>query len=145
MRSFQKFTEDAPLYQDTLSRQLPALAIAGSQVLVTNFYTTSYQKSIRLHQRDMLTRRIFWGFCRNWFLLDPLHYLSAAFDFEFAEIFVIEKRLPDWALNDKKKIGGHQLPDSASRRLPELGESGIRLSNTNISAISKPKSERLET
>jgi hypothetical protein len=24
----------------------------------------------------MAMRRIFWGFCRNWFLIDPLHYLS---------------------------------------------------------------------
>jgi len=22
----------------------------------------------------MAMRRIFWGFCRNWFLIDPLHY-----------------------------------------------------------------------
>jgi hypothetical protein len=45
----------------------------------------------------MAMRRIFWGFCRNWFLIDPLHYLSSRsdFGFEFAEIFVIEKRLPD--------------------------------------------------
>jgi hypothetical protein len=44
-------------------------------------------------------RRIFWGFCRNWFLIDPLHYFSSRsdFGFEFAEIFVIEKRLSDWA------------------------------------------------
>jgi hypothetical protein len=49
-------------------------------------------------------RRIFWGFCRNWFLMDPLHYLSSRsdFGFEFAEIFVIEKRLPDSA-NSKPK------------------------------------------
>jgi hypothetical protein len=56
-------------------------------------------------------RRIFWGFCSNWFLIDPLHYLSSRsdFGFEFAEIFVIEKR----------------LPDSASRRLSDsaIGES----------------------
>jgi hypothetical protein len=41
-------------------------------------------------------RRIFWGFFRNWFLIDPLHYLSSRsdFGFEFAEIFVFEKRLP---------------------------------------------------
>jgi hypothetical protein len=40
--------------------------------------------------------RIFWVFCRNWFLMSPLHYLPSRsdFDFEFAEIFVIEKRLP---------------------------------------------------
>ncbi len=38
----------------------------------------------------------FLGFCRNWVLIDPLHYLPrrSAFGFEFAEIFVIEKRLP---------------------------------------------------
>ncbi len=36
-------------------------------------------------------RRIFWGFCRNWFLIDPLHYFSSLshFDFEFAEIFIV--------------------------------------------------------
>jgi hypothetical protein len=47
----------------------------------------------------MAVRQIFWGFCRNWFLIDPLHYLSSFSDFafEFAEIFVIEKRLLDSA------------------------------------------------
>jgi hypothetical protein len=44
-------------------------------------------------------RRIYWGFCRNWFLIDPLHYLLSCSDFcfEFAEIFIIEKQLPDLA------------------------------------------------
>jgi hypothetical protein len=47
----------------------------------------------------MAMRRIFWGFCRNWFLIDPLDYLSSrsAFGFVFAEIFEIEKRLRDSA------------------------------------------------
>jgi hypothetical protein len=51
-------------------------------------------------------RRIFWGFCRNWFLMSPLHYLSGRsdFSFEFAEIFVFEKRLP-------------AITDTESRRL----------------------------
>ncbi len=42
-------------------------------------------------------RRIFWGFRRNWFLVSPLHYLSSRsdFDFEFEEIFVMEKQLPE--------------------------------------------------
>jgi hypothetical protein len=42
-------------------------------------------------------RRIFLGFCRNWFLIDPFHYLSSrsTFGFEFAEIFKIEKLLLD--------------------------------------------------
>ncbi len=45
----------------------------------------------------MATRRIFWGFCINRFGIGPSHYISSRsdFDFEFAEIFVIEKRLPD--------------------------------------------------
>jgi hypothetical protein len=74
-------------------------------------------------------RRIFWGFCRNWFLidpLDPLYYLSSPsdfgfFGFEFAEIFVNEKRLPDSA--------SWGVADSLTRRVGEmltlrLGESG---------------------
>jgi hypothetical protein len=42
-------------------------------------------------------RRIFWGFCIYWILIDPLHYLwsRSDFGFEFPEIFLIEKRLPD--------------------------------------------------
>jgi hypothetical protein len=45
----------------------------------------------------MATRRIFWGFCINRLGIGPLHYISSRSDlgFEFAEIFVIEKRLPD--------------------------------------------------
>jgi hypothetical protein len=39
----------------------------------------------------------FRGFCINQFGIDPLHYISSPsdFGFEFTEIFVIEKRLPD--------------------------------------------------
>ncbi len=45
-------------------------------------------------------RLIFWVFCINWILIYPLHYLSSRsdFGFEFAEIFGIEKRLPDCIL-----------------------------------------------
>jgi hypothetical protein len=43
-------------------------------------------------------RRIFWGFCINWFgiRISPLHYISSRYDFgfEFLQIFIIEKRLP---------------------------------------------------
>ena len=44
----------------------------------------------------MAMRRIFWGFCRNWFAMSPLDYLSSrsAFGFVFAEIFVIENDSP---------------------------------------------------
>ncbi len=39
----------------------------------------------------------FLGYCINQFGIGPLHYISSDFGFEFAEIFVIEKRLPDIA------------------------------------------------
>ncbi len=44
----------------------------------------------------MATNRIFRGFTINRFGLGPLHYISSRSDlgFEFAEIFVFEKRLP---------------------------------------------------
>jgi hypothetical protein len=47
--------------------------------------------------RDMATRRIFWGFCINQFGIGPLIYISSRSDsgFKFAEIFIIEKQLPD--------------------------------------------------
>jgi hypothetical protein len=69
----------------------------------------------------MAIRWIFWGFCRNRFLIDPLQYLSSRSDFgsEFAVIFVIEK----------------QLPDSASRG---VGDSPTRLLNV------KKKNRRVE-
>ncbi len=87
-------------------------------------------------------RRIFWGFCRNWVLIDPLHYLSSrsAFGFEFAEIFVIEKRLPDLASASRRvgesatlrlgKSGSCWLSDSASRGVDDsptrrVGESAF--------------------
>ncbi len=68
-------------------------------------------------------RRIFWGFCRNRFLIDPLHYLSrrSDFGFEFAEIFVIEKRLPDSGVGDSptRRVGflmfKRKLVESGSR------------------------------
>jgi hypothetical protein len=42
-------------------------------------------------------KRIFRGFCINWFVIDPLHYHPSCSDliFVFAEIFVFENRLPD--------------------------------------------------
>jgi len=75
----------------------------------------------------------FLGFCRNWFLIDPLHYLStcSAFGFEFAEIFVIEKRLPVSASRRfsfwmfKRKLG-----ESESRRLLDSASRGVANSPT---------------
>ncbi len=80
-------------------------------------------------------RRIFWGFCRNWFLIDPLHYLSSrsVFGFEFAEIFIIEKRLPDSASREVANSLSRQVGESSTPRLAEsgsrYGDSGNHYSN----------------
>ncbi len=111
--------------------------------------------------------RIFRDFCINRFSLGPLHYISSRsdFGFEFAEIFVFEKRLPvssrgyvesaTLRLND---TGSRRLTVSLVRgvddspyhwyrefsfkkfnsRLPVSVIAGSRFSNTNISANSKP-------
>jgi hypothetical protein len=78
-------------------------------------------------------RRIFWGFCINWFLMDPLHYLLSRsdFGFEFAEIFVIEKQLPDSA--------SRQLSDSASQGISnsptrQVGESTFECLKENLAS-----------
>jgi len=43
----------------------------------------------------MAMKRIFWGFCINQFLMSYLQNLSSGsdFDFEFAEIFLIEAKI----------------------------------------------------
>ncbi len=77
----------------------------------------------------MAMRRIFWGFCRNWFIMSPLqlHYLSSCsdFGFEIEEIFVFEKRLS--AITD---TGSRLLPASLIRGVGDsphhrYGESAI--------------------
>jgi hypothetical protein len=54
----------------------------------------------------MATRRIFWGFCINWFGIGPLHYVSSRsdFGFEFEEIFVIEKPLPTRRVRESTRL-----------------------------------------
>jgi hypothetical protein len=71
-------------------------------------------------------RRIFWGFCRNWFLIDPLHYLSSRsdFGFEFVEIFIIKKGLPNSASRGVDDSQTQRVGESAFECLKEkLGES----------------------
>jgi hypothetical protein len=83
-------------------------------------------------------RRIFWGFCRNWVLIDPLHYLSSrsAFGFEFAEIFVIKKRL---SATPTRRVGEsafeclkEKLGESKSRRLPDSASRGVAMLSRGV-------------
>jgi hypothetical protein len=101
-------------------------------------------------------RQIFWGFCRNWVLIDPLHYLSScsAFGFEFAEIFVIEKRqrLSNSASrgvdnSPTRRVGEsafeclkEKLGESESRRLPDSANWGVANSPTRrVRELSIPR------
>ncbi len=88
----------------------------------------------------MAMRPIFRGFCINRFGIGPLHYISSPsnFDFEFVEIFVIEKWLPDLA---SRRIGywmfKRQLPSSASRGVAKVSW-GVTIQNfLNLSYITK--------
>jgi hypothetical protein len=105
-------------------------------------------------------RRIFLGFGRNWVLIDPLHYLSSrsAFGFEFAEIFIIKKRLSDSASRGvdhsptrrvwesafeclKEKLGkseSRRLPDSANRGVANSPPSrGIAMVSRGVAMVSR--------
>ncbi len=75
----------------------------------------------------MAIRRIFWGFCRNWFLIDPLHYLLSRFDFgfEFPEIFVIEN---DSRTRRVGELVTLRLTESGSRWLTESASRGVDVS-----------------
>ncbi len=81
-------------------------------------------------------RRIFWGFCRNLFLMSPLHYLSGCsnFGFEFAEIFIFEKWLPllpiqgvaDSPYQWYRESPTPRIFDTRSRQLPVSLIRGVR-------------------
>ncbi len=84
----------------------------------------------------MEMRRIFWGFCRNWFLMSSLHYLSGRSDFGFEFAGRIGKTTPRYHLYGEsptiRVIRGvadsayqwcgesstPRLNDTGSRRLP---------------------------
>ncbi len=70
-------------------------------------------------------RRIFWGFCRNWFFMSPLHYLSGRsdFGFEFAEIFVFKKLTPRYHRYGESPT--LRIGDTGSRRLPVSLSRGV--------------------
>ncbi len=75
----------------------------------------------------METNWVFRGFCINRFGIGPLYYISSRsdFGFEFSEIFVFEKRLPDstiWGVGDSPyqqyaELATLRLNDTGSHRL----------------------------
>jgi hypothetical protein len=75
-------------------------------------------------------RRIFWGFCRNWFLMSSLHYLSSRsdFGFEFAKIFILEKRLPLITDTGSRRLGVSVIrgvANSSKISVRDLGQSDL--------------------
>ncbi len=82
----------------------------------------------------------FLGFCRNWFLIDPLHYLSSRseFGFEFAEIFVIDKRFPNSASPGVGNSPTQRVGESAfeclkeNRRVKESASRGVTMVSQGV-------------
>jgi hypothetical protein len=73
-------------------------------------------------------RRIFWGFCRNWFLMSPLHYLSSHYDFgfEFARDIRIRKTTPCYHRYGESPTP--RISDMGSRQLPASVIRGVAVS-----------------
>ncbi len=71
----------------------------------------------------METNRIFRGFCINRFGIGPLNYILSRsdFGFEFSEIFVFEKRLPDSTIRGVGDSPYQRYTESTTLRLNDTG------------------------
>ncbi len=78
-------------------------------------------------------RRIFWGFCRNFFI-DPLQYLSSRSDFGFK---FTEKPLPDSAIGGVGDSPTRRVGESSSYRSGKGSSSNTFKSGPVIATISK--------
>jgi hypothetical protein len=78
----------------------------------------------------METNQIFRGFCINRLGIGPLHYISSHsdFGFEFSEIFVFEKRLPDSTIPGVGNSPYQQYAESATLRLNDTGSQRLSAS-----------------
>ncbi len=83
----------------------------------------------------METNRIFRGFCINQFGIGPLHYISSRsdFGFEFSEIFLLEKQLPDSMIRGVGNSLYQRYAESATLRLNDTGSR--RLSTSLIRRV----------
>jgi len=75
-------------------------------------------------------KRIFRGFCINRFGIGSSHYISSRsdFDFEFSEIFIFEKRLPDSTIRGVGDSLYQQHAESATLRLNDTGSQRLSAS-----------------
>jgi len=74
--------------------------------------------------------RIFRGFCINRFGIGPLHYISSRsdFGFEFSEIFLFEKGLPDSTIRGVGDSLYQRYAESATLRLNDTGSQRLSAS-----------------
>jgi hypothetical protein len=80
----------------------------------------------------METNRIFRGFFINRFGIGPLNYISSRsdFGFEFSEIFIFEKRLPDSMIRVVGDSPYQRYAESATLRLNDTGSRRLSASLT---------------
>ncbi len=73
---------------------------------------------------------IFRGFCINRFGISPLHYISSHshFGFEFLEIFIFEKRLPDSTIRGVGDSPYQWYAESATLRLTDTASQQLSAS-----------------
>ncbi len=78
----------------------------------------------------MGTIRIFWGFCIYRFGIGPLHYIFSRsdFGFEFSEIFIFKKRLPDSTMRGVGDSPYQRYAESATLRLNDTGSRWLSVS-----------------
>ncbi len=93
----------------------------------------------------MAVRRIFWGFCRNWFRIDPLHYLSSFWLRIRGDIR--NRKTTSWVDWVGFGMFKRELGELATPRLGESGsqhcELGSRYSNFLKFSIDFPNFKRL--
>jgi hypothetical protein len=101
-------------------------------VQIGNVYLSQECNIVQRKDLKMAMNRSFRVFCINRFGPGPLHYISSRsdFGFEFAKIFVFEKRLP---VLFSRRVADSAYSCYGESPTPCIVESGSRFSDTNIS------------
>ncbi len=112
-----------PNFSKPLWKNYQAISLWSWTCLSNSSLYTVYCISTYRSQRDMETNRIFRGFCINRFGIGPLHYILSLsdFGFEFSEIFVFEKRLPNSTIRGVGDSPYQPYAESATLRLNDTG------------------------
>jgi len=82
-------------------------------------------------------RRIFWGFCRNWFLIDPLHFEPFRFWLRIRGDIRNRKTTPRLG-----KPGSRRLSDSPTRQVEESAVACLK-QNSAIRRVGDSQTRRV--